>query len=184
MWKKNEAKYLAIHFLFFAFHKRFHTFRDKCIAGLVITMISMKSFRFFYHFAKVFQKLIYSFHSIYVSQISNNKKYERSPKFTPNDFFKFENCAYIIHIKFSHFTKFLTVPRHQKKYFAKKRSISITYRVHFNFHQISLITRNPRSKKKLISTSPASFSVIFKKFRVISLIFQKNYSNIFSEINL
>ncbi len=32
--EKSDAKYLAIHFLFFAFRDSFRIFRDKCIAGL------------------------------------------------------------------------------------------------------------------------------------------------------
>ncbi len=35
MWK-SDAKYLAIHFLFFAFCDCFHIFRNKCIADLTV----------------------------------------------------------------------------------------------------------------------------------------------------
>ncbi len=78
------------------------------------SLTRMKSFQLFYHFPEVFQKLIHRFHVIQVSRISKKKNCKRSLKFIPNDFFKFENCMCIIHIKFSHFSKFLkfSAPHH------------------------------------------------------------------------
>ncbi len=43
--KKSDVKYLAIHFLFFAFREHFCVFCDQCIAGLMVLCRDLDIFK-------------------------------------------------------------------------------------------------------------------------------------------